>query len=204
MVAIVILLFAWCWLPIQFFTLWYKFDPDFPLIPALLKFKIFAHTLSYANSCVNPFVYAFMNEGVRKAFQKKFPAASKYCQCLSKPKQANPETSTMIDKAVMTTRAGVDSMATTHCSLWCEGTNLVDDVMSCDYTGFKWGCWYIQVNTVIWDLSKHLKSGERNVNVTSCYKMAIFLCAWYQSLTACQMATVFMHVEEIVTQKWFQ
>ncbi|XP_022304548.2 kiSS-1 receptor-like isoform X2 [Crassostrea virginica] len=117
MVAIVILLFAWCWLPIQFFTLWYKFDPDFPLIPALLKFKIFAHTLSYANSCVNPFVYAFMNEGVRKAFQKKFPAASKYCQCLSKPKQANPETSTMIDKAVMTTRAGVDSMATTHCSL---------------------------------------------------------------------------------------
>lgn len=138
MVAIVILLFAWCWLPIQFFTLWYKFDPDFPLIPALLKFKIFAHTLSYANSCVNPFVYAFMNEGVRKAFQKKFPAASKYCQCLSKPKQANPETSTMIDKAVMTTRAGVDSMATTHCSLWCDWATLVDDVMSCDYTWFKW------------------------------------------------------------------
>ncbi|XP_062589307.1 kiSS-1 receptor-like isoform X2 [Saccostrea cucullata] len=117
MVAIVILLFAWCWLPIQFFTLWYKFDPNFPQIPALLKFKIFAHTLSYANSCVNPFVYAFMNEGVRKAFQKKFPYASKYCQCTKSNKENNPETSTMIDKAVMTTRGGGESMVTTHCSL---------------------------------------------------------------------------------------
>lgn len=119
MVAIVILLFAWCWLPIQFFTLWYKFDPNFPQILALLKFKIFAHTLSYANSCVNPFVYAFMNEGVRKAFKKKFPSASIFCHCFKKPKMTNPETSTMIDKAVMTTRGGgVESMATTHCSLW--------------------------------------------------------------------------------------
>uniref|UniRef100_K1R8Z6 KiSS-1 receptor n=1 Tax=Magallana gigas TaxID=29159 RepID=K1R8Z6_MAGGI len=118
MVAIVILLFAWCWLPIQFFTLWYKFDPNFPQILALLKFKIFAHTLSYANSCVNPFVYAFMNEGVRKAFKKKFPSASIFCHCFKKPKMTNPETSTMIDKAVMTTRGGgVESMATTHCSL---------------------------------------------------------------------------------------
>jgi hypothetical protein len=59
MVAIVVLLFAVCWCPIHFVAMWYQFDPNFPKTDAMHYFKLFGHTLSYANSCVNPFVYAF-------------------------------------------------------------------------------------------------------------------------------------------------
>ena len=39
----------------------------------MYNFKIFGHSLSYENSCVNPFVYSFLSDGFRKAFQKTFP-----------------------------------------------------------------------------------------------------------------------------------
>ncbi|OWF49433.1 galanin receptor type 2-like [Mizuhopecten yessoensis] len=99
MVLVVVLLFAACWLPIHVITLWMAFDPNFPLIDPLLIFKIFSHTLSYANSCVNPFVYAFLNDGFRKAFKRRFPSFSRWCSCLCRNTKECQETS-MIDKAV--------------------------------------------------------------------------------------------------------
>ncbi|KAK3108223.1 hypothetical protein FSP39_003515 [Pinctada imbricata] len=112
MVAIVILLFALCWSPVHFFTLWYKFDKNFNRSPELLGFKIFVHSLSYANSCVNPFVYAFMNEGFRKSFQRKFPTLSGWCRCMFRSHKDYQETS-MIDKAVEA-RPGLESMTSTQ------------------------------------------------------------------------------------------
>ena len=84
MVAIVVILFGLCWFPIYLIVLWKQFDPDFPATELMRNIKLFANTLSYANSCVNPFVYAFVNEGFRKAILKGSPFISKHCTCVSK------------------------------------------------------------------------------------------------------------------------
>ena len=73
MVAVVIWLFATCWLPIHIVQLWMTFDPEFPRTEGMYVFKIVAHALSYANSCVNPVVYSFLGDGFRKAVRKAFP-----------------------------------------------------------------------------------------------------------------------------------
>ena len=70
MVAIVVFLFGLCWFPIHLIALWIQFDSNFPRTDAMHYFKLFGHTLSYANSCVNPFVYAFVNEGFKQAILK--------------------------------------------------------------------------------------------------------------------------------------
>ena len=75
LVAIVVILFASFWLPIHVINLWLKLDNDnFPRTPTMYAFKLVAHTLSYANSCVNPIVYAYCSAGFRKAFSKTFPS----------------------------------------------------------------------------------------------------------------------------------
>lgn len=58
-------------------------DADgFPRTPTMFFLKCLFHTLSYANSCVNPFVYAFLSDGFRKSFRKTFPyLAHKYKIC---------------------------------------------------------------------------------------------------------------------------
>ncbi|XP_064647301.1 G-protein coupled receptor 54-like [Lineus longissimus] len=77
MIAIVVILFALSWLPIHVLLTWKNFDPFFPLSNELYNVKIFAHTLSYTNSCVNPFVYSFMGDGFRRAFRRSFPRCLK-------------------------------------------------------------------------------------------------------------------------------
>jgi len=82
LVASVVIVFAVSWLPIHVLNLWFKIDPFFPRTPAMYLMKIIAHTLSYSNSCVNPFVYAFLSDGFRKAFRKTFPSvANRYKIC---------------------------------------------------------------------------------------------------------------------------
>nr|AKQ63059.1 orphan G-protein coupled receptor 54 [Platynereis dumerilii] len=73
LVAVVVALFAFLWMPIHIFQLWVKFDKNFPYNFAMYLYKIIAHTLSYASSCVNPFVYSFLSDGFRKALKKAFP-----------------------------------------------------------------------------------------------------------------------------------
>nr|XP_056723712.1 kiSS-1 receptor [Euleptes europaea] len=77
MVAIIVVLFAVCWGPIQLLILFQVFGPGFQRNYYTYKVKIWAHCMSYANSCVNPLVYAFMGANFRKAFKKVFPFASK-------------------------------------------------------------------------------------------------------------------------------
>ncbi|XP_048855139.1 KISS1 receptor b [Brienomyrus brachyistius] len=73
MVVVIVVLFTVCWGPIQFFILYQAFYPNFRKSYALYKIKIWAHCMSYANSSVNPIVYAFMGANFRKSFKNAFP-----------------------------------------------------------------------------------------------------------------------------------
>ena len=73
MVLAVVIVFAVCWFPIHTLNLWMRLSEYFPYSYPTYIFKVFAHTLSYANSCVNPFVYAFMGENFKKYLKKAFP-----------------------------------------------------------------------------------------------------------------------------------
>ena len=53
--------------------LWIEFG-DFPLTSGTLALQIVSHCLSYANSCVNPLIYAFVSNQFRKDFKS-------VCQC---------------------------------------------------------------------------------------------------------------------------
>lgn len=101
MVAVVVALFAIFWFPIHFINVYLRFFKDFDTSSQMLyNSKIFAHTLSYANSCVNPFVYAFLNDGFKKAFNKTFPSCW-WCPC-ARPKNYErcTQVTGMVDQAV--------------------------------------------------------------------------------------------------------
>ena len=78
MVFIVVLLFGLCWAPIHSVTLWFQWWPPFHAnmssaqMYALLSLQAFSMCLCYANSCVNPFIYAFTTTAFKKHFQKIF------------------------------------------------------------------------------------------------------------------------------------
>lgn len=102
MVFIVVLLFAICWLPVHVFQLIRVFDPGYPKTKSVYVLKMISHTLSYANSIVNPFVYAFLNDGFRKAFRRTFPYVSSYCPCAQISMERNSHASDMVDRCIQT------------------------------------------------------------------------------------------------------
>ncbi|XP_063003402.1 kiSS-1 receptor [Elgaria multicarinata webbii] len=78
MVAIIVALFAICWGPMQLLILLQAFSSGFQRNYYTYKVKIWAHCMSYANSSVNPIVYAFMGANFQKAFRTVFPFAFKH------------------------------------------------------------------------------------------------------------------------------
>ncbi|KAI8490870.1 receptor [Branchiostoma belcheri] len=73
-VLVVVVCFTVCWGPIMILNLVKSYHGNaFPLDFAMGCVKIWAHCMSFANSSVNPFVYAFMGGNFRKAFRKSFP-----------------------------------------------------------------------------------------------------------------------------------
>ncbi|XP_007957826.1 galanin receptor type 2 [Orycteropus afer afer] len=69
MIVIVAALFCLCWLPHHALILWVWFG-RFPLTRATYALRILSHLVSYANSCVNPIVYALVSKHFRKGFRK--------------------------------------------------------------------------------------------------------------------------------------
>ncbi|XP_008102431.1 kiSS-1 receptor [Anolis carolinensis] len=73
MVVVIVLLFTICWGPIQFYLLFQGFYLHFKANYEAYKIKTWANCMSYANSSLNPIVYAFMGDSFRKSFKKAFP-----------------------------------------------------------------------------------------------------------------------------------
>uniref|UniRef100_A0A8D0L1E6 KISS1 receptor n=1 Tax=Sphenodon punctatus TaxID=8508 RepID=A0A8D0L1E6_SPHPU len=74
MVVVMVLLFAVCWGPIQLYLLCQGFYRPFRADYTTYKIKTWANCMSYANSALNPLVYAFMGDNFRQAFRKACPA----------------------------------------------------------------------------------------------------------------------------------
>ncbi|NWZ31387.1 GALR2 protein, partial [Asarcornis scutulata] len=81
MIIIVAVLFCLCWLPHHLLILcvWFGY---FPLNHATYVLRVLSHLVSYANSCVNPIVYALVSKHFRKGFKKIF-------SCLLRKRAAN-------------------------------------------------------------------------------------------------------------------
>ncbi|XP_067830318.1 galanin receptor 2b-like [Heptranchias perlo] len=81
MIIIVAVLFCLCWLPHHVVIMCFWFG-HFPFNKATYAFRLISHCMSYANSCLNPIVYALISKHFRKRFKQVFT-------CLLKNKTAN-------------------------------------------------------------------------------------------------------------------
>jgi len=82
MIALVTIMFGLAWAPIHCMHFAMKILKDFPFHNQnLFAFKCLAHTLTYLNSMLNPFMYSIMGNNFRKqAFAQKKRLKSYYTQ----------------------------------------------------------------------------------------------------------------------------
>ena len=64
-VIILTLTFIINWLPVHLLGTWYRLDRNFPQHIVFYIIKLIAHTMSYANSTINPIIYGFSNESFK-------------------------------------------------------------------------------------------------------------------------------------------
>ncbi|XP_067684552.1 allatostatin-A receptor-like [Haliotis asinina] len=69
MVIVVIVCFALCWLPVQIILTIRGFG-QYPSTIWSIGLQLAANCLSYINSCINPFLYAFLSENFKRSFRK--------------------------------------------------------------------------------------------------------------------------------------
>lgn len=69
MVVIVLAVCLFCWTPFHLSTI-VALTTDLKTTPLLIGISYFITSLSYANSCLNPFLYPFLDDSFRKAFKK--------------------------------------------------------------------------------------------------------------------------------------
>ncbi|XP_030222786.1 neuropeptides B/W receptor type 2b [Gadus morhua] len=69
MVFVVLAVCLFCWTPFHLSTI-VALTTDLSNTPLLIGISYFIASLSYANSCLNPFLYAFLDDSFRKAFKK--------------------------------------------------------------------------------------------------------------------------------------
>ncbi|XP_007903060.1 galanin receptor 2b [Callorhinchus milii] len=71
MLIIVTVLFCLCWLPHHLLMLRFHYG-HFPFNQTTYAFRLLSHCMAYANSCLNPIVYALVSKHFRKGFKKVF------------------------------------------------------------------------------------------------------------------------------------
>ncbi|XP_043946331.1 neuropeptides B/W receptor type 2 [Protopterus annectens] len=69
MVFIVLAVCLLCWTPFHLANI-VALTTDLPQTPLVIGISYFITSLSYANSCLNPFLYAFLDDNFRKSFRK--------------------------------------------------------------------------------------------------------------------------------------
>ncbi|KAJ7338818.1 hypothetical protein JRQ81_012720 [Phrynocephalus forsythii] len=69
MVLIILAVCLFCWTPYHLSTV-VALTTDIPQTPLIIGISYFITTLSYANSCLNPFLYGFLDDTFRKSFRK--------------------------------------------------------------------------------------------------------------------------------------
>ena len=67
-ITIVIVAFVCCWTPINVIFILKSFE-FFPINDTAVRIQVFAQTLAYLNSCVNPILYGFLSPSFRLAFK---------------------------------------------------------------------------------------------------------------------------------------
>ncbi|CAC5424207.1 NPFFR2 [Mytilus coruscus] len=71
---LIMIVFAVCWVPIQFTILYSEYKPE--KHPELEQWyeqlSFFAHVLAFANSSINPMIYAGFNDNFKKGFKQMF------------------------------------------------------------------------------------------------------------------------------------
>ena len=71
LIIVVVAVFGICWLPSHISWLWANyFKNTWQYNYTFYYLRIFAHVLSYANSSMNPLIYAFLSENFRRGFHK--------------------------------------------------------------------------------------------------------------------------------------
>ncbi|XP_022243216.1 RYamide receptor-like [Limulus polyphemus] len=72
MLAIVVALFSFCWLPFQSYNLLQEIFPQINNYKYINVIWFCCHWLAMSNSCYNPFIYAIYNERFKREFRHKF------------------------------------------------------------------------------------------------------------------------------------
>ncbi len=71
LVIVIVVVFLVCWLPSHVIWLWTNyFSTSWHHTYAFYYMRIVAHALSYANSTMNPVIYAFLSQNFRNGFKK--------------------------------------------------------------------------------------------------------------------------------------
>ncbi|NXN13376.1 NPBW1 protein, partial [Indicator maculatus] len=69
MVVVILAVCLFCWTPYHLSTV-VALTTDIPQTPLVIGISYFITTLSYANSCFNPFLYAFLDDSFRRSVRK--------------------------------------------------------------------------------------------------------------------------------------
>ncbi|XP_020509679.1 galanin receptor 2a [Labrus bergylta] len=89
MIVVVAALFCVCWLPHHLVVLC-MWSGRFPLNHATYVLRILSHLLAYANSCLNPVVYALVSKHFRKGFRKVFTCSPRTRDAVNKVHAVQP------------------------------------------------------------------------------------------------------------------
>lgn len=81
MLIIVVCLFAFCWLPLQIYSILFAlYDDDINEFKHINIIWLCSNWLAMSNACYNPFIYGLLNEKFKKEFKNLFTTCAGCCK----------------------------------------------------------------------------------------------------------------------------